>query len=170
MLWMWWIWTYHHGLPSQIPPSGTLVAHHKAHSNHHMRSSSRQQWEDWERRNRSRSQPRYSRHHICSHCDLNRGHSRSWQWGGHSHYRSSSRQSHSAHWQHSCRPHSETPHWTHCKSYTHCSSSGYHFHDHSRSHSQPSYRSSKHNSPHREVTKFEIILQSENPKITPWKE
>ena len=58
--------------PYRIPPSGTLAPHHKAHRNCHNRSTSRNHWEDWERRDQSRSQPRYSKHCSSSHCALHR--------------------------------------------------------------------------------------------------
>ena len=54
--------------------------------------------------------------------------------------------SHSAHSGHSHRTHSDAPHQPHCSSSTHHSSSGYHSQDHSRSHSCPSYKSSKYTS------------------------
>ena len=95
--------------PHRIPPSGTLVPHHKAHrSCHtrlsssalvlvphhkahrscHTRLSSRHHQEDWERRDKSKSQSGYSRHHSSSCHDSHRGCSRSQQWDGHSCYRS----------------------------------------------------------------------------------
>ena len=121
--------------PHKIPPSGTLAPHHKAHGYHHTRWSSWHHQEDWERRNKSRSQSRYSRH--CSHCHLHRGFSRSQQQDRHSNYRSLSRQSNSGHQGHSHRPCHDIPHWPHCKSSTQHSSSGYHSQDCSRSHSHP---------------------------------
>ena len=133
--------------PYKIPPSGTPAQHHKMHKNCHTRSSSRHHWEDWGSRDRSRSQSRYNRHWSTSHYDLYTGHSRLQQRDRHSHYRSSSRWSHSANWGHSCRTCHDTPHWPHCRSSTHCSLSGYYSQDCSRLHSCPSYRLMKYN-PH----------------------
>ena len=135
--------------PQNIPPSGTPAQHHKVHRNYHTRSSSRCCWEDQERRDRSRSQTRYSRHHGSSHHDLYRGCSRLQQRNGHNHYRSSSRWSHSAHWGHSHKTCQDSPHQPHHRSLTLCSSSGYHSQDCSRSCSHPSYRLSKYNPHHR---------------------
>ena len=59
--------------PHKIPPSDTPAQHHKVHRNCHTRSSSIYHWEDWERRDRSRSQSRYSRHYSSSHHDLYSG-------------------------------------------------------------------------------------------------
>ena len=131
--------------PNKIPPSGTPAQHHRMYKKCHTRSSPRHCQEDWHRRDSFRSQSRYSRHHSSSHHDLYRGHSKSQQRDRHNCYRSSSRWSHSVHWGHSCRTHHDTPHWPHCRSSTHCGSSGHHSQDHSRSHL--SYRSSKYN-PH----------------------
>ena len=65
--------------PHKIPPSGTLVPHHKAHRNCHTRSSSRHHWGDQIRRDRSASQSRYRRYHSSSCHDLHSGCSRSRQ-------------------------------------------------------------------------------------------
>ena len=92
------------------------------------------------RRDWSRSQSRYSKHHSSSHHDLYRGCSRSQQWDRNSCHRCSLRWSHSAHWGHSCRPHHETAHLSHHKSSTHCSLSGNCSQDHSRLHSWPPYQ------------------------------
>ena len=120
--------------PHRIPPSGTLVPHHKAYRNYHTRLSSRHHWEDPERSDQSRLQ---SRHCSSCHHDLHRGCSRSLQLDRHSHHSSRSRWSHSAHQGHGHRSCHDTPHWSHCKSSTHHSSSGYHSQDQSRSHSWP---------------------------------
>ena len=128
--------------PHKIPPAGPWAQHHKAHRNLHTRSNFRHCQEDQERRYRSRSQSRYSGHNSFSQCDLYTGCWRLQQRDGHSHYRSSSRQSHSAHQGHSHRTHHATLHQPHCRSFTHHSSSGYSSQDSSRSHSCPSYRSS----------------------------
>ena len=143
MLWMWWIWTYYHRLPSQNSPFRNTGTTSQGHTETAAPVSSRHQWEDWQRRDRSWLQSRYNRHCSYSHHDLHRGHSRSWQWDGHSGYRSNSWWSHSAHWWHSCRPCYDTPHQPHCKSSSHCSSSGYCSHNNNRWHSHPSYRSFK---------------------------
>ena len=135
--------------PNKIQPSGTTAQHQKVHRNCHTRSSSRHHWEDQERRNRSRSQPRYSTHCSSSSHDLHRGSSRLQQRDRHSHYRNSSMWSHSAHWGHSYITLHDMPHLSHHRSSTHCSSSGYHSQDCSRSHSCPSYRSLKYNAHHR---------------------
>ena len=126
--------------PHRTPPSGTLVPHYKAHRNCHARLSSRHHWQGQERRDLSRSQSRYSKHNSSSHCDLHRGHSRLQQWDRHNHHRSSSRYSQSAHCRHSHRPHHDTPHWSHYKSPTCHSSSGYYCQDCNRLHSQPPYQ------------------------------
>ena len=167
MPWMWRIQTCSHGLPSKIPPSGTPAQHHKAHRNCHTRLSSRHYQEDQERRDRSRSQSRYSRHHSSSHHDLHRGHSRLQQRDGHSCYRNSSRWSHSAHWGHSHRTHHDTPHWPHCRSSTHHSSSGYCSQDCSRSYSCSSYRSSKYTSHQRETYSLRSYFNQETCKSHP---
>ena len=135
--------------PHKIPPSGTPAQHHKVHRNCHIRSSSRHHWEDQDRRDRSRSQSRYSKHYSSSCCDLYQGHSRSQQGDWHKCYRGSSKQSHSAHWGHSHRTCCDMPHWPHCRSSKHHSSSDYHSQNCSTSHSCPSYRLSKYNQYHR---------------------
>ena len=63
--------------PYKIPPSGTLAPHHKTHGNHQTRLSCKHHQEGQQRRDRSRSQSRYSRHCSSSHHDLHRGSSRS---------------------------------------------------------------------------------------------
>ena len=77
--------------PNRILPSGIPAQHHKAHRNCNTRSNSRDHWEVWERRDRCRSQSRYSWHWIYSFYDFYRGCSRSQQRDGHRCYRSSSR-------------------------------------------------------------------------------
>ena len=134
---------------NKIPPSGKPAQHHKVHRNCHTMSSSRHHQEDWHKRDRSRSWSRYSRHQSSSCCDSYRGHSRSQQRDGYRCYRNSSRQSHSAQWDHSHRSHHNTPHQPPSRQSTHCSSSGYHSQDHSRSHSHSSYRLSKYIRHHR---------------------
>ena len=130
--------------PHKIHPSRTPATHHKAQKGHHARSSLRQHWEDQERQNWSRSQSNCERHCSSSHCNLHRGNSRSQHWDRHGHLRSSSWWSHSAHRGHSHRPHHNTLYWSHCRSSTYCSSSGYKFWDHSTSHSWWSYWCSMH--------------------------
>ena len=130
----------------KISPLGTPAPLHKAHRNHCIRLSSRHCQEGREKRDRSRSQSMYNRHCSSSCHDLYRGHSTPQQQDGHSHYRSSSRQCHSADQWHSHRPSCDTPHQPHCKSFTHCSSSGYHWQGWSRSHSCQWHKLSKYNS------------------------
>ena len=55
---------------NKILPSGTPTQHHRMHKNQHTRSSSVHCQEDQNRRDRSRTQSSYSRHHSSSHCDL----------------------------------------------------------------------------------------------------
>ena len=54
-----------------------------------------------------------------------------------------SQHSHSTYRDYSHQSHCDTPHWPHCRSSTHRRSSVYHSRDHSRSHSCPSYKSSR---------------------------
>ena len=63
--------------PHRIPPSRTPATHLKAHKGHHARSSLRQHHEDQSRWSQSRSQSHYWGHHNLSHHNLHRGHSRS---------------------------------------------------------------------------------------------
>ena len=108
------------------------------------RSTSRHHCEERDRRSLSTSQSHFQRHHSWSHCNSNTGHSRSQHRDRCSHHRCSSQWSHSAHRGQSHIPCHDTPHWSHHRSSQHQSSSRYRSKDPSSSHSQPSYRSSKH--------------------------
>ena len=130
----------------RIPPSGTPAAHHKAHKGHHGTSSLRHHHEDQDRWSWSRSQSHYPRHCSSSHCNLHRSHCRSQHWNRGIHHRGSSQQSPSAHRGTSHRPCCYTQHQSHCRSSTHHSSMGDWSWDCSRSHSRPSYQSSRHES------------------------
>ena len=89
----------------------------------------------------------FRRHCSLSHHNSCRGHSRSQHRDRCSHHhRSSLWWSCSTHRGHSHRPHHDAPHCSHCRSFQNPSSSGYQSWDHSRSHSPPSYRSSRHES------------------------
>ena len=129
----------------KIPPSGTPAQHHKAHRNCHARLSSKHGQEDRERRDRSRSQSTYSRHHSSSHRDLHRGHSRSQQEMGTAAIEAA--QDYPIQYtEASCRTCHDAPHQPYCRSSTHCSSSSYCCQDCNRSFSHPSYRLSKYTS------------------------
>ena len=131
--------------PCKIPPSRTPATHHKAHKGHHARWSARYHLENQERWNQSSSQSYYQRHCSWIHPDSHRGHSRSQHQDRYYHHRSSSWGSHSAHRGCSHRPHHDTLHQHH-RSSMHHSSLGYQSWDCSRSHSWPSYQSSRHES------------------------
>ena len=109
------------------------------------------------------SQRHFQRHHSLSHCNLHRNHSRSQHWDGCSDHRNSSQQSYSILREDSHKPHHDTPDQWHHRSSQHRSSSGYWSWHHSRSHSQPSYRSSRHES-HQSSSQSSRMRQKQHPK------
>ena len=131
--------------PHRIPPLGipAKCQQPRPHRNHPTRSSSRHHHEDRHMWSHSRSQSHFYRHCSSSHHDTYRSHSRSQHWDNCNNPRSSSQCSPStyrdySHW--SCH---NIPHWPHCRSSMHRSSSAYHSRDRSRSHSHPSYKFSR---------------------------
>ena len=131
--------------PHWIPPSGTPANHHqpKHHRSCPARSSSGHHHEDRYGQSWSRSQSHFCRHRNWSHHDSYRGCSRLLHWDNHSHKGSSPQCSHSTYRGYSHQSCHDTPHQPHCRSSTHRSSLVYHSRDYSRSHSWPSYKSSR---------------------------
>ena len=145
MLWVWQVWLHCHGLSTQDTSFGNPSKHHKPkpHRSHHARSSSRDHHEHRDRQSLSRSQSHFHRHCSSSCHDSYRSCSRSWHRDNWSQPRSSSWCSHFTYRDCSHRSCHDTPHWPITRSSTHRSSSAYHFRDCSRSHSCPSYKSSR---------------------------
>ena len=120
-----------------------------------------------ERQSHSRSQPHFHRHHSSSHHNSYRGHSRSQHWDNHSHHRSSSWWSCSTYRGYIYQSHCNTPHWQHCRWSMHRSSVVYHSRDHSRSHSWPSYKSSRWDGCTQIKFTFQQIMRQATPQEEP---
>ena len=137
------IWSYYHGLPTQ----NTSFRDSSDTTNHTKVTMPDWIWGTTMKIDTDKANPGHSptiEDIVARHCDLHRGCSRSQHQDRHSHHRSSSHWSCSAHRGHNHRPHCHTPHQSHCRLSKHWSPSGYWSQDHSRSHSWSPYRSSRH--------------------------